>query len=152
MYLIIDNYDSFTYNLFQYMSLLTKKRIEVYRNDEINLEDIKAINPEGIVISPGPGRPSGAGVCLAVVKEFAGRIPILGVCLGHQVIAAAFGGKIVQAKSIVHGKVQCMQTDGRGLFRNIPKTAQFTRYHSLVVEKSSIPQDFETSADRKSVV
>ena len=146
MYLIIDNYDSFTYNLFQYMSLLTKKRIEVYRNDEINLEEIKAKNPEGIVISPGPGRPSGAGICLSVVKEFAGKIPILGVCLGHQVIAAAFGGKIVQAKSIVHGKVQAMQTDGRGLFRNIPKTAQFTRYHSLVVEKSSIPQDFEITA------
>ena len=146
MYLIIDNYDSFTYNLFQYLSVLTTDKILVFRNDEINSQQIKKYSPKGIIISPGPGRPTDGGNSIEIIKNFSGCVPILGVCLGHQCIAEAFGAKIVEAKMIVHGKVDQISHDQKGLFRNIPSPATFTRYHSLVVEKESLPKDFEITA------
>ena len=146
MLAIIDNYDSFTYNLFQYLSELTDEPIEVYRNDRITTPELRALKPTKIVISPGPGRPEGAGCSIDVVRQFVGIIPILGVCLGHQVIGAAFGAKIVKAKRIVHGKTEEMNMDGRGLFRNIPPKSVFTRYHSLVIQKESLPKDLIITA------
>jgi len=148
MYILIDNYDSFTYNLFQYISEITDKEIKVFRNDAIKkAAELIKFKPEAIIISPGPGRPpEDVGVSLEVVKQFAGKIPILGVCLGHQVIAYAYGANIIQAKHIVHGKVEDIQLDGKGLFRNIPSPACFTRYHSLAVEAESLPDDFEITA------
>jgi anthranilate synthase/phosphoribosyltransferase len=146
MYVIIDNYDSFTYNLFQYLAELTSESIKVFRNDRISLAQIEALEPEGIVISPGPGRPEDAGISTAVIRRFVGKIPILGVCLGHQAVAYAFGARIVGARSIVHGKVEPVTLDGRGLFRNIPSPVKVTRYHSLAVDPSSIPEELEVTA------
>ncbi len=146
MILLIDNYDSFTHNLYQYLREITDEDVRVIRNDVIDVEGIAALNPSRIIISPGPGRPEDAGVSVEAVRRFAGEIPILGVCLGHQVIGAAFGGRIVQAKEIVHGKTQPMDLDGRGLFRSIDTPSTFTRYHSLVVEEASLPPTLKISA------
>jgi anthranilate synthase/phosphoribosyltransferase len=147
MYLIIDNFDSFTYNVYQVLSTLTDKPVKVIRNDAITVEQIAAMAPEGIIISPGPGRPEEAGVSVAAIRAFAGKIPILGICLGHQAIGYAFGGEIVQAARIVHGKTEEIRIDGRGLFRNIPSPAVYTRYHSLVIEPSSLPAELEITAN-----
>jgi anthranilate synthase/phosphoribosyltransferase len=146
MYLLIDNYDSFTYNLYQYFIEVGCGEMVVRRNDRIDIGAIEKMNPEGIVISPGPGRPEGAGVCVDCIKRFAGKIPILGVCLGHQAIGYAFGARITRASRIVHGKAEEITMDGRGLFRNIPKRARFTRYHSLVIDDRTMPDDFEITA------
>ena len=131
MILLIDNYDSFTYNLKQYLLELDQS-IEVFRNDEIPIDEIKGMNPSHIVISPGPGRPENAGISVDVVKAFSGKIPILGVCLGHQAIGYAFGGKIISAKRLMHGKVSQISHDSKGIYSNIPANFEATRYHSLV--------------------
>jgi anthranilate synthase/phosphoribosyltransferase len=146
MILIIDNYDSFTYNLYQYLCELGEEPVEVARNDRISLEQIEACHPSRIVLSPGPGRPEEAGITVEAVRRFAGRIPLLGVCLGHQAIGYAFGARIVPARRIVHGKTEQINLDGRGLFRNIPLPATVTRYHSLVVDPGSLPEELEITA------
>lgn len=145
MLLIIDNYDSFTYNLVQYFAELGVS-VEVYRNDELTVDEIEAKQPEQIVISPGPGTPDDAGVSLNVIKRFAGRIPLLGVCLGHQAIAQAFGGKVVRAPVLMHGKASEISHDGRTIFRGLDDGLAAGRYHSLIVERSSLPQCLEISA------
>jgi anthranilate synthase component 2 len=145
MLLMIDNYDSFTYNLVQYFGELGAD-ICVYRNDEINLEEIEALVPEQIVISPGPCTPAEAGISVSVIKHFAGKIPILGVCLGHQSIGEAFGGKIVRAKRVMHGKVSAIHHEGQGVFKEIENSFDATRYHSLVIEKDSLPDCLELTA------
>ncbi len=146
MYILIDNYDSFTHNLYQYLRELTPREVMVVRNDAIDAGRIEKLDPAGIIISPGPGRPEDAGVSLEVVKYFAGKVPILGICLGHQVIAEAFGGRIVPAGRIVHGKAERIRLDGKGLFRSLGREAVFTRYHSLAVDRESVPECFEISA------
>lgn len=146
MYILIDNYDSFTYNVYQYLRELTDLPVRVFRNDEITVGEIEALRPRGIVISPGPGRPEDAGITVETIKAFTGKVPILGICLGHQAIGYAFGARIVGAARIVHGKTEPIITDGRGLFRSIPNPAVFVRYHSLVVEEASIPPELEISA------
>jgi anthranilate synthase/phosphoribosyltransferase len=146
MIVLIDNYDSFTYNLFQMISELSSEEVTVLRNDETNIKSIEALAPSKIVISPGPGRPEEAGITLEVIRHFVGRLPILGICLGHQAIAAAFGAKIVGAKHICHGKAEYMDLDGRGLFRSVPSPSTFTRYHSLAVDEATLPDCFEVSA------
>ena len=149
MYLIIDNYDSFTYNLFQYLLQIEEKEIKVVRNDRITISGIENMAPERIIISPGPGRPEDAGITVELIRHFAGKIPILGVCLGHQAIGYAFGARIVGAAEIVHGKTCEIEHDGRGLFRNIPPSSRFTRYHSLVIKKETIPPALEVTATSK---
>lgn len=146
MYIIIDNYDSFTYNIFQYMSELTDSPVKVLRNDSVTVKDIRAMQPEGIIISPGPGRPEDAGISLEVVSAFAGEVPIMGVCLGHQVIGAAFGGKVIPAGRIVHGMAEPISHDGKGVFRNLPAVITCTRYHSLAVDRKTLPEILEISA------
>ena len=150
MIVLIDNYDSFTYNIYQMMTRLLEERsagsITVVRHDEVTLEEIEAMNPERLIISPGPGTPSDAGISIKAIQHFSSKIPILGVCLGHQALAEAFGGRIVQAKNIVHGKTEPISHDGKGVFRNLPNPSVFTRYHSLAVDPSSVPPDFEVSA------
>ena len=146
MYLIIDNFDSFTYNIFQYLTELTDLPVKVFRNDSITIEEIKDYNPKGIIISPGPGRPEDAGVSMDVVRTFAGSIPVLGVCLGHQVIGEVFGGKIISASRIVHGMVEPVSHDGKGLFRNLSPALNCTRYHSLAIDKNSVPAVLEVTA------
>ena len=146
MYLIIDNYDSFTYNLAQYLGELTDQPVRVVRNDEITLEEIEALAPSGIVISPGPGRPEEAGVTVEAIRRFAGRVPILGVCLGHQAIGYAFGAKITGTGRIVHGKAEEIESDGRGIFRSVPSPCRFVRYHSLVIDPDSLPAELEVTA------
>lgn len=146
MYIIIDNYDSFTYNIYQYLCELTSKEVKVFRNDRITLAEIEALNPEGLIISPGPGRPEEAGISIQALRYFAGKVPILGVCLGHQGIGYAFGGEIIGAKEIVHGKTNEVTHDGRGVFRGLPNPAVFTRYHSLVINPENLPECLEISA------
>ncbi|MCS6772469.1 MAG: aminodeoxychorismate/anthranilate synthase component II, partial [Kiritimatiellae bacterium] len=138
MLLVIDNYDSFTYNLVQYFGELGAA-MEVYRNDDISLDQIEAKQPEKIVISPGPCTPNEAGVSLAVIERFQGRIPILGVCLGHQAIGQALGGKVIRAPKPMHGKVSKIHHDGKGIFKGVENPFDATRYHSLVVERASLP-------------
>ncbi len=149
MTVIIDNYDSFTYNIYQIVSRLTAgapdEQTRVVRNDQVTLTDLEALGPDRIIVSPGPGRPEDAGISVEAIRTFAGRARILGVCLGHQCIAQAFGAKIVQARRIVHGKVEEIALDGRGIFRNLPSHARFTRYHSLAVDEATVPEDFEVS-------
>jgi len=145
MLLMIDNYDSFTYNLVQYLGELGED-VKVCRNDEITLEGVDRLKPEKIVISPGPCTPNEAGISVPLVKAFAGRIPILGVCLGHQSIGQAFGGKIVHAKQLMHGKTSAIHHDKRGVFRGLPEDFTATRYHSLVIERSSLPDELEITA------
>lgn len=147
---LIDNYDSFTYNIYQMLSNLIKEdanlKIQVFRNDEITVEELEKLNLERLIISPGPGIPVHAGISVPAIQAFAGKIPILGICLGHQSIAEAFGGKIIQAKAIVHGKVEAVTIDGKGVLRNLPNPCHFTRYHSLAVDSSCVPSDLEISA------
>ncbi len=145
MIVMIDNYDSFTYNLVQYIEALGAP-VLVFRNDVVSLPEIEDMGPAGIVISPGPGRPESAGVTLSVVKEYSGKIPILGVCLGHQSIAAAFGGEVVSAKKLMHGKTSTITSDGKALFQGMSKPFKAMRYHSLAVSKKNLPKCFEISA------
>jgi anthranilate synthase/aminodeoxychorismate synthase-like glutamine amidotransferase len=145
MLLVIDNYDSFTYNLVQYFQELGEE-VHVYRNDAITLDQIKNLQPARIVISPGPCTPNEAGVSVSVIKRFAGEIPLLGVCLGHQSIGQAFGGKIIRAKKVMHGKTSMIRHDGKTVFKNIPNPFEATRYHSLIIEKETIPDCLEISA------
>ena len=145
MMLVIDNYDSFTYNLVQYLGELGA-RLEVFRNDTITVEALDTLAPTHIVISPGPGTPDDGGISLDVIREFHAAIPILGVCLGHQAIGAALGGRVVAAAKLMHGKVSQIHHDGRGVFREVPNPFVATRYHSLAVEKESLPSCLEISA------
>jgi len=143
--LMVDNYDSFTYNIVQYFGELGAD-IEVFRNDEIDLEGIAARKPDRLVISPGPCSPKEAGISVAAIQHFAGKLPILGVCLGHQSIGAAFGGKIVRAQELMHGKTSVIQTTQQGVFRNLPSEFTVNRYHSLAIERTSCPADLEITA------
>ena len=145
MILMIDNYDSFTYNIVQYFGEL-QQDISVWHNDEISIDEIKALAPDAIVIGPGPCDPDSAGISLEVIATFKGIIPILGICLGHQAIGQAFGGKIVKASEVMHGRLSAIYHNGQGAFTNLPNPAQFTRYHSLVIEQASLPECFEVSA------
>ena len=145
MLLMIDNYDSFTYNLVQYFGELGVD-IRVYRNDEITLDQISDMAPDQIVLSPGPCTPAEAGISVPTIKEFAGRIPILGVCLGHQSIGEAFGGKVVRAKRVMHGKISGIHHEGKGVFRDLNSPFNATRYHSLVIEQDSLPDCLEVTA------
>jgi len=145
MLLMIDNYDSFTYNLVQYFGELGVD-IRVYRNDEITLDQISDMAPDQIVLSPGPCTPAEAGISVPTIKEFAGRIPILGVCLGHQSIGEAFGGKVVRAKRVMHGKISAIYHEGKGVFRDLNSPFNATRYHSLVIEQDSLPDCLEVTA------
>lgn len=145
MLLMIDNYDSFTYNLVQYFGELGQQ-VEVYRNDQIDLETIQTINPDYLVISPGPCTPTEAGISVAAIKHFAGKIPILGVCLGHQSIGQAFGGDVVRAKQVMHGKTSPVFHNGLGCFTHLPNPVQTTRYHSLVVDQHTLPDCLEVTA------
>jgi len=145
MILMLDNYDSFTYNLVQYFSELGET-VKVYRNDQITINEIEELKPKHIVISPGPCRPDQAGISIDVVNQFKGKIPILGVCLGHQAIGQAFGGKIVHAKTIMHGKTSLINHNNQGVFKELKNPFTATRYHSLVVEKISCPDCFDITA------
>ncbi|TXI16629.1 MAG: aminodeoxychorismate/anthranilate synthase component II [Nitrosomonas sp.] len=145
MLLMIDNYDSFTYNLVQYLAELGEK-VVVYRNDEITLDIISRLNPERIVISPGPCTPNEAGISLAVINQFSQSIPVLGVCLGHQSIGQAFGGRVIHAKQLMHGKTSPIFHHNQGIFKNLPNPFIATRYHSLVVERSTLPDCLEVTA------
>jgi len=145
MILMIDNYDSFTYNLVQYLGELGAG-IEVRRNDQTTLEEIERMAPDRIVISPGPKTPTEAGICLELVQKFSGRLPILGVCLGHQAIGQAFGGKVIRAPEIMHGKTSEIHHDGKTVFAGLPNPFPATRYHSLIVERGSLPACLEISA------
>jgi len=151
MILLIDNYDSFTYNLAQFLGQLGEK-LEVRRNDQITLDQIAAKKPERIVISPGPGEPQNAGICIAVIREFTGKIPILGVCLGHQAIGYAFGGKVVRAPALMHGKTSRIHHDNKTIFRKLPQDFVATRYHSLIVQKKGLPRDLEISAETDGLI
>ena len=145
MLLMIDNYDSFTYNLVQYFGELGQK-VKVYRNDEITLEQIGLMKPDHLVISPGPCSPAEAGISVAAIREFAGKLPILGVCLGHQSIGAAFGGKVVHAQRLMHGKTSPVHHKDIGVFRGLPNPLTCTRYHSLAIERASLPECLEITA------
>ncbi|MBU7320908.1 aminodeoxychorismate/anthranilate synthase component II [Paenibacillus oleatilyticus] len=146
MILVIDNYDSFTYNLVQYLGELGEK-IEVRRNDEIDLEGIEALKPDHILISPGPCTPNEAGISLSLIERFKGRIPILGVCLGHQSIGQAFGGEVIRAERLMHGKTSEIFHDGQGVFKDMPSPFTATRYHSLIVKKETLPDCFVITAE-----
>jgi para-aminobenzoate synthetase component 2 len=146
MLLLLDNYDSFTYNLAQYLGQMGQQ-LEVRRNDQITLDEIDDLQPERIVISPGPCTPKEAGVSVPLIERFAGKIPILGVCLGHQAIGAAFGGNVIRAPYVMHGKTSEIHHDGKTVFRDLPQDFPATRYHSLIVERSSLPDELEISAE-----
>lgn len=148
MILLLDNYDSFTYNLLHYLGELGKD-VVVKRNDAITVPEIMAMKPEGIVVSPGPGTPDESGICLELVKHSAGKIPLLGVCLGHQTIGQAFGGKIVRAAEPMHGKISAICHTGESVFKGLPSPFNATRYHSLIVEKESLPDCLEITAETK---
>lgn len=145
MILIIDNYDSFTYNLYQYVGEMVKN-VKVYRNDKITINDIEKMSPEKIIISPGPCTPTEAGISIDVIKYFAGKIPILGVCLGHQAIGAAFGAKVIRSHEIMHGKTSLIYHDGKTIFTGLPNPFEATRYHSLIVERETLPDCLIVSA------
>jgi anthranilate synthase/aminodeoxychorismate synthase-like glutamine amidotransferase len=144
--LVIDNYDSFTYNLVQYLGELGVEPV-VHRHDALTLDQIAALDPAGVVISPGPGTPDDAGLSMDVVRAFTGERPVLGVCLGHQCIAQVFGGRIVRAPQVMHGKTSVIRHDGRGVFTNLPDPLEATRYHSLVVDRASVPTELEITAE-----
>ncbi|NBS76335.1 MAG: aminodeoxychorismate/anthranilate synthase component II [Betaproteobacteria bacterium] len=143
--LMIDNYDSFTYNLVQYFGELGAE-VLVHRNDEIGLADIESLKPSHLVVSPGPCSPAVAGISVAAIQHFAGKLPILGVCLGHQSIGAAFGGRIIRAQQLMHGKTSVIHTSQQGVFANLPKDFTVNRYHSLSIERSSCPAELEVTA------
>lgn len=145
MLLMIDNYDSFTYNIVQYFGELGQE-VQVFRNDAISLAEIARLDPDYLVISPGPGTPSQAGIVLSAIGEFAGKIPLLGVCLGHQAIGEAFGGRVVHARKLMHGKVSAVHHTGAGVFRGLPNPLVCTRYHSLAIERDSLPDCLEITA------
>ncbi len=145
MIIVIDNYDSFTYNLVQYLGELGAD-VAVRRNDEVSVGEVEAMRPTHVVLSPGPCTPNEAGITLALIDKLAGKVPILGVCLGHQAIGQAFGGKVVRAKQVMHGKVSQIRHDGKGVFEGIPDEFTATRYHSLAVERASLPECLEVSA------
>jgi len=151
MILLIDNYDSFTYNLAQFLGQLGEK-LEVRRNDQITIEQIAAQKPQRIVISPGPGEPQNAGICIEVIRQFAGKIPILGVCLGHQAIGHAFGGKVVRAPALMHGKTSRIHHDTKTIFHKLPQDFVATRYHSLIVQKKGLPRELEISAETDGLI
>ncbi len=146
MILMIDNYDSFTYNLVQYLRELGAV-VEVHRNDRLTVEDVRALRPERIVLSPGPCTPNEAGVCCDLIQAFGANIPLLGVCLGHQCIGAAYGGRIVRAARLMHGKTSPIRHDGQSLFAGLPNPFEATRYHSLLIERESLPECLEISAE-----
>ena len=143
--IVIDNYDSFTYNIVQYLRELGAK-VQVYRNDEITCDELEAADPAGLILSPGPGMPDSAGIGLKVVERFASRLPMLGVCLGHQIIGQIFGGEIVHAKQIMHGKMSAVHHNGTGVFVDLPSPLTVTRYHSLVINNAAVPSDLEITA------
>ena len=145
MLLMIDNYDSFTFNLVQYFGELGED-VRVFRNDEITLEGIQDLQPARLVLSPGPGTPADAGICIAAIQAFAGKLPILGVCLGHQAIGAALGGNVVRAKMQMHGKADVVTTDERGVYRALPQRFTVVRYHSLVIDRETLPAALEVTA------
>jgi anthranilate synthase/aminodeoxychorismate synthase-like glutamine amidotransferase len=145
MIFVLDNYDSFTYNLVQYIGEMGEE-VVVRRNDQTTAEEIAQMHPERIVVSPGPCTPQEAGISIDVIKHFAGRVPVLGVCLGHQAIGAAFGGKVVRAHNLMHGKTSQVEHDGKSIFRDIPSPLTATRYHSLIVEENGLPKELEISA------
>jgi para-aminobenzoate synthetase component 2 len=153
MLLVIDNYDSFTYNLVQYLGEMGKE-IEVFRNDKISVPEIEKLAPEALLISPGPGTPKDAGISLDVLHHFAGKIPILGVCLGHQCIGEAFGGKIVLAPRLMHGKTSLIHHNNKNIFHEIPNPFEATRYHSLIIDNDSLPECLEVTAwtDEKEIM
>jgi para-aminobenzoate synthetase component II len=146
MILLLDNYDSFTYNLAQYLGQMGQQ-LEVRRNDQITVDEVESLKPERIIVSPGPCTPKEAGISVALIQRFAGRIPILGVCLGHQSIGAAFGGNVICAPKLMHGKTSEIAHDGKTIFKGLPKPFTATRYHSLIVERESLPADLEISAE-----
>ena len=146
MLVMIDNFDSFTYNLFQYLMQLGAE-VRVARNNSLTLAELEDLNPRGLIISPGPGRPEDAGITVAAIRHFSGRIPILGVCLGHQAIALAFGAKVVSARRLMHGKTSSVTADGRSLFQGIQSPFQAMRYHSLAVAREGLPDGLEISAE-----
>jgi anthranilate synthase/aminodeoxychorismate synthase-like glutamine amidotransferase len=150
MIFVLDNYDSFTYNLVQYLGELGEK-VEVRRNDEISISQLEQLRPTKILISPGPCTPSEAGISVELIRHFAGKVPILGVCLGHQAIGEAFGGKVIRAKNLMHGKTSEIQHDGRGVFRDLPSPFTATRYHSLIVSRDELPDELETTAHARDV-
>lgn len=145
MLLMIDNYDSFTYNLVQYFGELGEE-VRTFRNDEITLEEIAAMKPDRICLSPGPCSPKEAGICIALLQHFAGKLPLLGVCLGHQAIGEAFGGNVIRAKQVMHGKTSLIAHTGVGVFQNIPSPYTVIRYHSLAIERASLPDCLEVTA------
>src|ERR1700677_2164544 len=145
MILLLDNYDSFTYNLAQYLGQMGQQ-LAIHRNDQITLDEIERMKPERIVISPGPCTPQEAGISIPLIQRFAGTIPILGVCLGHQAIGAAFGGEVIRAPKLMHGKTSEITHDGRTIFKGLPKPMTCTRYHSLIVREDSVPDSLEVSA------
>ena len=145
MVFVLDNYDSFTYNLVQYIGELGAE-VVIRRNDQITVEEIAALRPESIVISPGPCTPQEAGISIELIRHFAGKVPLFGVCLGHQAMGAAFGGNVVRARNLMHGKTSPVEHDGRTIFRGVPSPMTATRYHSLIVAEDSLPQDLEVSA------
>jgi anthranilate synthase component 2 len=146
MLVMIDNFDSFTYNLFQYLMQLGAE-VRVTRNNSLTVAELEELNPRGLIISPGPGRPEDAGITVAAIRHFSGRIPILGVCLGHQAIALAFGAKVVSARRLMHGKTSAVTADGRSLFQGIQSPFQAMRYHSLAVTREGLPDSLEVSAE-----
>ena len=146
MVFVLDNYDSFTYNLVQYLGELGAE-VVVRRNDEITVAEIEAMHPERILLSPGPCTPQEAGISIPLIQRFAGEIPILGVCLGHQAIGAAFGGRVIRAKKLMHGKTSEIEHDGRGVFEKLPKPFTATRYHSLIVERKTLPRELTITAE-----
>jgi len=145
MIVMIDNYDSFTYNLVQYLGELGAE-VQVYRNDQISVDQVAALKPERIVLSPGPCTPNEAGICLELIEQLKGRFPILGVCLGHQAMGQAFGGKVVRARRVMHGKTSLIHHEAKGVFSGLPSPFTATRYHSLIVERAGLPADFEITA------
>lgn len=151
MIFVLDNYDSFTYNLVQYMGELGAK-MSVHRNDELTVEEVEALKPERIVISPGPCTPQEAGISIPLIQHFAGKVPILGVCLGHQSIGAAFGGKVIRAPQLMHGKTSEVEHDGKTIFQGIASPMTCTRYHSLIVSEEGLPEELEISAHTGDII
>ena len=146
MVLVIDNYDSFTYNLYQYLSELGEQ-VEVYRNDKLTVAEVEALKPDRVVISPGPCTPNEAGISMELIQHMAGKVPVLGVCLGHQSMGQVFGGNVVRAGRLMHGKTSPIHHDGKGLFEGVPNPFEAVRYHSLLVEKESLPDCLEITAE-----